>query len=213
MRRIREANPKRPVATWERYDATRLAIQDLTAKAASVIERARWVKVELALVLAEATGRRLGSIRQLRWEDIDFKREVIRWRAEADKKGREWLVPLPRRLLEELRQFQRKLGAVGGWLFTAEKNPDQPMDRHLFDKWLGVAERAAKLPKLEGGIWHPYRRKWATERKGHSLKDVAAAGGWQDTETLLKCYQQPDNETLLAVMSEERKLREVASGE
>jgi hypothetical protein len=49
-------------------------------------------------------------------------------------------------------------------------------------------------------------------RKGHSLKDVAAAGGWHDTETLLKCYQQPEKETLLGVMSEERKLSEVASG-
>ena len=74
-----------------------------------------------------------------------------------------------------------------------------------------VAEKVAKVPKLEGGLWHPYRRKWATERKGHSLKDVAAAGGWQDTETLLKCYQRPHNETLLAVMSEERKLREVTA--
>ena len=36
-------------------------------------------------------------------------------------------------------------------------------------------------------------------------------GGWQDTEALLSCYQQPDNETLLGVMSEERKLREVGS--
>ena len=70
-------------------------------------------------------------------------------------------------------------------------------------------ERAAKLSKLEGRLWHPYRRKWATERKGPSLKDVAAAGGWQDTETLLKCYQQPDNETLLAEMSEERKVRDL----
>jgi len=35
-----------------------------------------------------------------------------------------------------------------------------------------------------------------------SLKDVAAAGGWKDTETLLTCYQQPDADTLLAVMSE-----------
>ena len=46
----------------------------------------------------------------------------------------------------------------------------------------------------------------------HSLKDVAAAGGWKDTETLLRCYQAPDSETLLAVMSEERKLREVLRG-
>ncbi len=212
VRRIREANPSRPVATWERYQATRKAMQDLAAAARSETDRTRWTRVELALVLAEATGRRLGSIRQLRWDDIDLKRGTIRWRAEADKKGREWVVPLPPRLLKELKQFQRALGAVGGWLFAAEKDPDRPMDRHLFDKWLRVAERAAELPKLEGGLWHPYRRKWATERKGHSLKDVAAAGGWQDTETLLQCYQQPDNETLLAVMSEERKLREVASG-
>jgi hypothetical protein len=57
-------------------------------------------------------------------------------------------------------------------------------------------------------MWHPYRRMWATERKHHSLKDVAAAGGWKDTETLLTCYQQADTETLLEVMSEERKVRD-----
>jgi len=196
VRRVRELNPKRPVATWERFQATRAAMQALGTATESETERTRWTRLEFALVLAEATGRRLGSIRQLRWEDIDFQRGTIRWRAEADKKGREWVVPIPPRLLEELKQFRRRLGAVGGWLFAAERNQDQPMDRHLFDRWLSVAERAAKLPKLEGGLWHPYRRKWATERKGHSLKDVAAAGGWQDTETLLKCYQQPDNETL-----------------
>ena len=82
------------------------------------------------------------------------------------------------------------------------------MDRHLFDRWLTVAERKAKLPKLNRGLWHPYRRKWAMERKHLSLKDVAEAGGWKDTETLLTCYQQPDRESLLAVMSEPRKVRE-----
>jgi AraC-like DNA-binding protein len=80
----------------------------------------------------------------------------------------------------------------------------------LPNKWLHVAERKAKLPNLEGGLWHPYRRKWATERKHHSLKDVAAAGGWKDTETLLTCYQQPDADTLLAVMSEPKKMRDAA---
>jgi integrase len=210
IRRVREPNPKRPVATWERYQATRKAMQQLAASTEVEAERLRWVRLELALVLAEATGRRLGSVRQLRWEDVDFQRAGIRWRAEADKKGRESVVPVPAKLLEELRSFQRKLGAVGGWVFAAERLPEQPMDRHLFDKWLALAERKAKLPKLDGGLWHPYRRKWATERKGHSLKDVAAAGGWKDTDTLLQCYQQPDTETLLAVMSEERKLREVS---
>ena len=172
----------------------------------------RWARIELALVLAEPTGRRLGSIRQQRWEDFDFQRSAIRWRAEADKKWQEWLVAMPQTLSDVVRAFQRRLGDVGGWVFAAEKDSSQPADRHWFDRWLPHAERIAGQPKLDGGLRQPYRRKWATERKHHSLKDVAAAGGWKDTETLLRCYQAPDSETLLAVMSEERKLREVLRG-
>jgi len=148
--------------------------------------RQRWLKLELALVLAEATGRRLGSIRLLRWEDIDFDRAEIRWRAEADKKRKEWLIPAPPALLEELRSFRRQLGAIAGWLFPGERKPEQAMDRHLFDRWLAEAERHAGVPKLDGALWHAYRRKWATERKHLPLKDVAAAGGWVDVETLLR---------------------------
>ena len=75
-----------------------------------------------------------------------------------------------------MKQFRIPFGAITGWIFAGERTLDQPMDRHLFDKWLHVAERKAKVPQLEGGLWHPYRRKCATERKNHSLKDVAAAG-------------------------------------
>ncbi|MCH7777624.1 MAG: tyrosine-type recombinase/integrase, partial [Gemmatimonadetes bacterium] len=210
IRRPREKNPRRPVATWERFQATRAAMVRLAGSSSKEIERNRWIKVELALVLAEATGRRLGSIRQLRWEDIDLDHAQICWRAEADKKGRESIVPIPSKLIDELRVFRRRLGAVGGWVFSGERKPEQPMDRHLFNKWLRVAERTADLPKLNGGLWHPYRRKWATERKHLSLTDVAEAGGWKDTETLLTCYQQPDRESLLAVMSEPRKVRDAS---
>jgi integrase len=203
-----EKNPRRPVASLERYQATRTAMQRLGQSCGSDAERVRWVQVELALVLAEATGRRLSSIRQLRWEDIDLDTRTIQWRAEADKKGRDWTVPMPGALGQELREFRRRLRAVGGFVFARESDADEPMDRHLFNKWLAVAEHEAGLPKLKGGLWHPYRRKWATERKHHSLKDVAAAGGWKNTDTLLTCYQQPDRDTLLAVMSEDRKVRE-----
>ncbi len=48
-----------------------------------------------------------------------------------------------------------------------------------------------------------FRRVWATERKDLPLKDVAAAGGWRDTSTLLR-YQQPDEATLRAVVEFER---------
>jgi hypothetical protein len=63
------------------------------------------------------------------------------------------------------------------------------------------------------GDWRavaPYRRKWAIERKHLSLVAVAAAGGWLSTATLATCYQQPTNDVVLAVMAEERKVRDVA---
>ncbi len=53
-------------------------------------------------------------------------------------------------------------------------------------------------------VWGKYDRFISS--KHLSLTDVAEAGGWKDTETLLTCYQQPDRESLLAVMSEPRKV-------
>ena len=50
-----------------------------------------------------------------------------------------------------------------------------------------------------GSLWHMFRRVWATERKDYPLKDVAAAGGWRDTSTLLR-YQQPDTATMRRVV-------------
>lgn len=210
--RHREANPRRPVATWERFTATLKAIHALRERAQTERERFRWAKVELALVLAEATGRRLGSIRGLQWADFDREAGTIRWRAEHDKKGRDSLIPYPPDLFERVWALRRFLGAAQGWCFPADTDPTRQMDRHLFDKWLTVAEQEAGLLKLEGGLWHPYRRKWATERKSLPIPDVAAAGGWTDVETLLRCYQQPERETLLRVTAEERKLKEAISG-
>ncbi len=134
------------------------------------------------------------------------------WRHDADKRGREWQMTMPKSLTDELRDFQCQLGAVGGWMFPGERKPDQFMDRHQFDKWLRVAEEHAGLPSLGNGLWHPYRRKWGTERKHLPVTDVAAAGGWKDVSTLLTCYQQPDSETLLAVVGEARKVRERGVG-
>jgi hypothetical protein len=79
------------------------------------------------------------------------------------------------------------------------------MPGDMLTQWLSIAERKGKVPKLPGGLWHPYRRKWASERMHLPLKAVADAGGWKDTNTLLTCYQQSDDATLLAVMSVEQK--------
>ena len=78
-----------------------------------------------------------------------------------------------------------------------------PVTRHLAAYWLKEAFQRGKIDKPKGGLWHMFRRAWATERKDLPLKDVAAAGGWRDTSTLLR-YQQPDEETLRAVVEFER---------
>lgn len=208
VKRVHEKNKKQPVATWERYEATVAAMQKLRAESESDEDRIRWSRMGFALFLAERTGKRLGSIRQLRWEDFEFERQVVYWRAEADKKGYKWEVPMPTDFFEAVRSFQREIGAVGGYVFSAVNSRDGITDRHLFNKWLSVAEKKAKLTKLDGSLWHAYRRKWAIERKHLPLKDVAAAGGWKDVSTLLEVYQQSDEESVLAVTSVTLKLRE-----
>lgn len=56
----------------------------------------------------------------------------------------------------------------------------------------------AKLPKLMGGVWHPFRRLWATERKQYAYIEVAPAGGWKDVKALKLSYQQADAATVRA---------------
>ena len=82
------------------------------------------------------------------------------------------------------------------------------MTRHLADKWLRKAEKLAGLEPQKGSLWHAYRRKWATERKHLSDTDVAAAGGWTNSLTLRKVYQQSDVETMLHVVLNGGELRE-----
>jgi integrase len=214
MRLEREKNPRRPVATWERFQKTRSAIAELREREEDDADRVRWVQLGLALVIAEATGRRIGAVRQLRWDDIDLTRGRILFRAATDKKRREWGVPMPAALGDEVKRARWTIGelvglqALQGFVFYAPQDATRPVRRDVFDAWLEKAEKCAKLEKFEGGLWHPYRRKWATERKHHPLKDVAAAGGWKDVETLLTCYTAADDETVLAVMSEGRKVRD-----
>jgi hypothetical protein len=84
------------------------------------------------------------------------------------------------------------------------------MSRHCARDLLLRAERLAGLEPLDGSLWHAYRRKWATERKHLPAVDVAAAGGWKNTTTLARCYQQADAETMLRVVLGGGQLREIA---
>ena len=152
------ANPRRPVATYDRY----LAIREH----ANVVDRQGLFGAFLDLV--EGLGWRVSAICELRAADVDLMANGAR----------------PHGLLERAEITARA---------AALKREDK--------------EAAAMLAPLDGSDFHAYRRAWATARKHLPLKDVAAAGGWRSTATLLRCYTQVDDATIFAVVSETRKVR------
>ncbi len=202
----------------ERFTATRAAIQGLIERAADDTERMKWYQLEMVLVLAEATGRRLGSIRQLRWEDWDFERNTVRWCSQSDKKRREWLVPVPESLISEVKAYRVKVVTdtlrqgvtLSLLMFPDAPDSNRATDRHELRTWLEIAEKKAGLAKLDGALWHAYRRGWASSRKHMPVTDVAEVGGWKDIGTLLKCYTVADNHTMLEVMESPRKISDKA---
>jgi integrase len=109
-----EQNPVRPIASWSRFEKTRTALQQLADETDELPVKHRWIKIEFALLIAETTGRRLGSIRALDWEDIDLEQACMYWKADADKRNKEWITPLPTRLSEEVPTFKQRLGGASG---------------------------------------------------------------------------------------------------
>lgn len=107
-----------------------------------------------------------------------------------------------------MRDFRRRLRAVGGYLFPRGADLTRHAPREPLSQRIRVAQEKAELPKLTGGTTHPYRREWRSERTHHPLKAVADAGGWTDLETMIRSYDVPDDADILAVTSEPRRLRE-----
>ncbi len=88
----------------------------------------------------------------------------------------------------------------------APGNPTEPCSRHLFRDWWERAEALAELRPERGRGWHSLRRKFATEMKHTPLKDLCYLGGWKDPQTVLECYQQPDEVTMREALANRRPL-------
>lgn len=212
----KEKNPRRPVATRDRYEKLR-------AKSDEVMMEVQWageteeVRSHLSelLDLAVGTGRRLSALCRLRYADLRLERTetapygAIVWRAENDKMGRETVAPIGPEVREALDRVIRERPGVGSApLFPSPKDRSRPIRGDVARKWLVEGERLAKLKSQDGSLWHAFRRLWATERKHLPAADVARAGGWANAVTLQLVYQQPDPETMLRVVLEHAELRE-----
>ena len=209
----KEKNPRKPIASHERYTRTQEHTDTVDPEG----------RLRCILALARLTGRRESAICGLRASDVlrddvavakelaeagmderiasHMPHGAIRWSAERDKEGSLFIAPLSEQAREELDRYLRKNPRVGDVpLFPAACNGQRTMRRDVAARWLLKAEKMAELPKLQRGVYHPYRRLWASERKALPSKDVAHAGGWKDIETMLGSYVQSDAATVLRVV-------------
>lgn len=182
---------------------------------------------DVLLDLAWGSGRRIGAILGLRWSDIYFKPEDawekckaldagyrwpvsafgnggIRWYAgqSINKKREDYVSPMPAEVRDALLLWkQHTLGIGARPLFTTPTDASRVVHRNVTQVWLRRAEKLAEIAHADRGGWHSFRRGWATKRKNFPLVDVAKAGGWKNLQTMLRSYQQPDDDSMLAVIN------------
>lgn len=122
---------------------------------------------------------------------------------ETDKTDFEHSVPMNTAIRQAVDRVRRQRPGIGPTcLFPKPTNRLAPISKERVRTWLLRAEKLAGVPKHDGSLFHAYRRGWATATKHLSLKDVAAAGGWKQVETLMRHYIQTDTATMLQVLDE-----------
>ena len=72
--------------------------------------------------------------------------------------------------------------------------------RHLMRDWWKRAEKLAGLEPKRSRGWHSLRRKLASDLMDQPLKVLCELGGWKEAQTILKCYQHPDQDVLAAAL-------------
>jgi hypothetical protein len=222
-----ERNPRRPVAAHDRYTRTQehadtvdpagrlrciLGLARYTARRENAIcqlwasdlllspDRVRAALADAGLNEADAANMPHGA---------------IRWREDSDKAGYMFVTAIGPEARAELDRYLHRAARLGDVpLFPApgrkrrkgapppkHPRPEQPIGRDTASKWLVRAEALAEVPKLRGGVFHPYRRLWAIERRHLPAIDVAAAGGWGDTQALTRIYQKATAAGVLAAVN------------
>ena len=195
LRVPREKNPTRVVLSQAEYEA-------LLRVSAEIDWRFR-----VALVLAHETGHRIGAIRQLRWCDIDLEAGVIRWRAQHEKSGFEHRTPVTDEalgVLEEARKENHRTGDAP--VLPAPQCPARSVGHPLVRVWWKRAEALAGLEHKHGGGWHSLRRKFASDLMDQPLKVLCELGGWRTAQTVLQCYQRPDEDRRKRALDERRRV-------
>lgn len=178
------------------------------AEVAAMMERASRTdrRLWLAMLLCQETGRRINSVRLLRWSEIDLDAGTITWTGEKQKNGQTRLTPMTDALREALKEERRTRAMIGdGWLFPSPVS-DGAVGREVFYKGWRECRTALKLTQ-KGAAFHAFRRALASDLATAPLAVVAELGGWKHPEVALKVYQAPNLEQQRDVLAKRESYR------
>ena len=195
-----EASPRRPATSDDKYARLKKAAAELGGIA------------PLFLLVVHDTGHRCSAVGLLRWSDVELSEKGekgadswVRWRQENDKIGFH-RTPLSCASVEAVRAARKLSGSIGdAWVFPSPTDAATSVSRHFWRDLCQKLKNAAGLERRQGRGWHSLRRKFATDLKETPLKDLCYMGGWKDPQTVLKCYQQPDESTMRKALANREK--------
>jgi len=189
----REKNPLRVIVTDEEYEML-----------VSVAKDVDW-RFYVALILAHETGHRIGAIRQLAWCDVDLEARLIHWPADTSKSGFAHTTPLTDAAMGALELARSESPGIGGaHVLSSPMDPTRSSSRHIVRDWWRKGEKGARLEPKRGRGWHSLRRKFASDLMDKPPKVLCELGGWKDYNTILKCYQHPDQDQLREALEDRR---------
>lgn len=137
--------------------------------------------VRALAIFLYATGARISEARNVKWDDIDFRRRKVLIR--QTKIGAEREAHLPPRLFVILANLSR------------DKSPFGVAYTTFRDAWA----RTTKAAGIEPLTFHSCRHGFATtlQSKGVGVKSIAKAGGWKSAQHLFNTYLHADEDPTL----------------
>lgn len=162
---------------------------------ARIISAPENLKHRLILSLAYGSGLRVSEVTNLRIEDIDYEREVIR--IMAAKGGKDRLTLLPYKLVEDIRNFSKNR-SKRDYLFPGSKG--QKLTTRTLQKVFQKAAESAQITKPAS--FHSLRHSFATHllENGTNLRTIQVLLGHENIKTTQK-YTQISLDTIIAAHS------------
>ena len=114
-------------------------------------------------------------------------------------------------LFDQMKARNHNPGIGDAPVMPAPKDPAVCMTRWLAGGWWKKAEKLASLDPRHGRGWHSLRRKFASDLMDLPLKVLCDLGGWKTAQTVLQCYQRPDEDRLRDALEEYRGVVSVSN--